>query len=258
MGIASRRPQGRTAAWPRARTRSRMPGSSSRSPRCPARCCSPYWPPSLSRPLPVADLLWPDSGKVDELKGSSSGSGAQGGDVPDRCARRRRCRPARSTCGLDDVLDPAEPCGQSGATVSEGADKGTKATVDVPPEVSESGLVRGDQLVLLRTPGEAGQPAVLSYFEIERSNSLWLVGGLFVVVVGGVPGCAGSWRSSGSASAGAVVGFFVIPALLIGETGGTGRARRLGGDHVRRPVHDPRTRRRAPAPAAAAPPPTWC
>ena len=84
----------------------------------------------------------------------------------------------------------------------------------MPPEVSDAGLAKGDQLVLLRTPGQDGQPATLSYFEIERSTSLWLVGGLFVVVVLAVARLRGLMALVGLGVAGAVVGVFVIPALL--------------------------------------------
>ena len=113
-------------------------------------------------------------------------------------------------------------------------------TVDVPPEVSGSGLAKGDQLVLLRTPGQDGQPAVLAYFEIERTTSLWLVAGLFVVVVLAVARLRGLM---------ALIGLGVRrcggrrlrdpgPARRRGR--GAGRAGRLGRDHVRRPLPDPR------------------
>ena len=159
-------------------------------------------------------LLWPDSAKVDDLKGSV-GFAVEGATFPK--ATVDEVLPVCPRAGPDEQPDTSEPCGQVKVTVDEGVDKGTEATVDVPPEVSGSGLAKGDQLVLLRTPGQDGQPAVLAYYEIERSTSLWLVAGLFVVVVLAVARLRGLMALIGLAFAGAVVGGFVIPALLAGQ-----------------------------------------
>ncbi len=159
-------------------------------------------------------LLWPDAGKVDDLKGSV-GFAVEGATFPK--ATVDEVLPACPRAGPNDQPDTSEPCGQVTVTVDEGAEQGTKVTVDVPPEVSDAGLAQGDQLVLLRTPGQDGQPAVLSYFEIERSTSLWLVAGLFVVVVLAVARLRGLMALIGLGFAGAVVGIFVIPAMLAGQ-----------------------------------------
>ena len=103
-------------------------------------------------------LLWPDSGKVDDLKGSV-GFAVEGATFPK--ATVDEVLPACPRAGPDEEPDTSEPCGQVKVTVDEGVDKGTEATVDVPPEVSDSGLAKGDQLVLLRTPAQDGQPAIL-------------------------------------------------------------------------------------------------
>jgi uncharacterized membrane protein len=103
-------------------------------------------------------------------------------------------------------------------TVDEGADKDKKLAVDVPPEVIGSGLAKGDHLVLLRTPGQNDQPATFGYFEIERSTSLWLVAGLFVVVVLAVARLRGLMALVGLGVAAVVIGGFVLPALVTGES----------------------------------------
>ncbi len=159
-------------------------------------------------------LLWPDSGKVDDLKGSV-GFAVEGATFPE--ATVDDVLPACPRAGPDEQPDTSAPCGQVKATVDEGADKGTKVDVDVPPEVSDAGLAKGDHLILLRTPGQDGQPAILSYFEIERATSLWLVGGLFVLVVLVVARLRGLMALIGLGVAGAVVGVFVLPALLTGR-----------------------------------------
>ena len=159
-------------------------------------------------------LLWPDEGKVDDLKGSV-GFAVEGATFP--TAVVDDVLPACPQAGPNEEPDTSQPCGQVRVTVDEGVDRGTEVTVDVPPEVSGSGVAKGDHLVLLRAPGQDGQPAVLSYYEIERSTSLWLVGGLFVVVVLAVARLRGLMALIGLGVAGAVVGGFVIPALLAGQ-----------------------------------------
>jgi uncharacterized membrane protein len=158
-------------------------------------------------------LLWPDADKVDDLKGSV-GFAAEGATFPTATVTEVLPACPKSTSGQQpDTTN----CNKVKVTVDEGADKGTDTTVGVPPEVTASGLQKGDQLVLLRTPGQNGRPATLSYFEIERSSSLWLVAGLFALVVLAVARLRGLMALIGLGFAGLVIGGFAIPALLAGE-----------------------------------------
>jgi uncharacterized membrane protein len=159
--------------------------------------------------------LWPDTSKADDLKGSV-GFAAPGTTYPS--ATIEEVQPACPRAGPDERADTSKACGQVAVSVDDGPDKGTKLAVGVPPEVSDAGLQPGDHLVLIRTPAKDGQPASLNYFEIERTTSLWLVGGLFVIVVLAVARLRGLMALVGLAVAGAVVGGFVIPALLTGES----------------------------------------
>ena len=159
-------------------------------------------------------LLWPDSGKVDHLKGSV-GFAVPGASFPK--ATVEEVLPVCPRAGPGQEPDTSKPCGQVVATVDQGADSGKKVTVDVPPEVSGSGLAKGDHIVLLRTPAGGGQPATLTYYEIERATSLWLVAGLFAIVVVAVARFRGLMALVGLGVAGVVIGGFAIPALLTGE-----------------------------------------
>ena len=160
-------------------------------------------------------LLWPEADKVDDLQGSV-GFAVAGATFP--TATIDEVLPACPKSGAGGQHVDASTCGKVKVTVDEGADKGTHTTVDVPPDVTASGIDRGDQLVLLRTPGQHGQPATLSYFEIERSTSLWLVAGLFALVVLAVARLRGLMALVGLGVAGVVIGGFAIPALLAGES----------------------------------------
>jgi uncharacterized membrane protein len=98
-----------------------------------------------------------------------------------------------------------------------GPEHGTIVTVDVPPEVSDLGLPKGARLDLLRLPATAGQPATYSYFGIQRDHPLWLLGIVFALVVVAVARLRGLMALVGLAVAAAVVGLFLLPALLSGH-----------------------------------------
>ncbi|MFJ9317840.1 YibE/F family protein [Pimelobacter simplex] len=95
--------------------------------------------------------------------------------------------------------------------------------VQVPPEVIDSGLGAGDQVELLRTPAppEAGEDASASYsyFATERNGTLlWLVL-FFVVVVLAIARWRGLFGLIGLGFGGAVVWWWMLPALLNGSPG---------------------------------------
>ena len=159
-------------------------------------------------------LLWPDAHQADTMKGSV-GFAAEGTTYPDAVVDE--VLPVCPRSGPNAEPDTSKPCGTVKATVEDGASKGTKVTLDVPPEVSSAGLTKGDRLELIRTPGADGQPATLSYFEIKRTTSLWLVAGLFALVVLAVARLRGLMALVGLGVAGLVLGRFAIPALLTGE-----------------------------------------
>jgi uncharacterized membrane protein len=153
--------------------------------------------------------LWPDGDEVDDLRGSVSFA-AEGVTFPEATVDS-----VAPPCA--SLTEPAEGCGTIAVTVSEGVDEGTEADIEVPPQVSEAGLEPGDRVALLRTPGADGQPSTLTYFEIERSQPLWLLAGLFALVVVAVARWRGVMSLLGLGFAAAVVGLFVLPALLVGE-----------------------------------------
>lgn len=154
--------------------------------------------------------LWPDGGEVDELRGSVSFA-AEGVTFPE--ATVTEVAPACAS-----LTEPAEGCGTLEVTVAEGTDEGVETVVEVPPQVSQAGLQPGDRVQLVRTPGLEGEPSTLTYFEIERSQPLWLLAGLFALVVVLVARWRGVMSLVGLGFAGAVVGLFVLPALLVGES----------------------------------------
>ncbi|CAN5265420.1 hypothetical protein BH09ACT11_BH09ACT11_11150 [soil metagenome] len=84
--------------------------------------------------------------------------------------------------------------------------------VTVPPQVAAAGLVPGDELSLMVTPD-----GVYSYFEVQRGPTLWMLAFAFALVVVAVARLRGLMALVGLGVAGAVAGWFILPALLIGE-----------------------------------------
>ena len=114
--------------------------------------------------------------------------------------------------------DPGTDCGQVRVSVGEG-DGAEDVTVPVPPEVSEAGLEPGDELRMLRIPGTDGQPVRYSYFGVERSSTLLLLTLVFVLVVVAVARWRGVRALFGLGFAGLAVLWFMLPALVSGESG---------------------------------------
>jgi uncharacterized membrane protein len=153
-------------------------------------------------------MLWPNGDEVDELRGSVSFAG-EGVTFPE--ATVEEVAPPCET-----LEEPPVGCGTMTVTVAEGADKGAETEVEVPPHVSNAGLEQGDRVDLVRTPAAEAEPAVFAYFGIDRGQPLWLLAGMFVLVVIAVARFRGLMSLVGLGFAAGVVGMFVVPALLTG------------------------------------------
>lgn len=148
--------------------------------------------------------LWPDRGTVHELAHSLDFA-APGVTFPHGTVES-----VQPACNGD-----AQPsCGNLQVKV----DGGGTALVQVAPEVSHSGLHRGSRVQLQATPASAAAPATYSYFSTDRSGPLWLLAGLFVLVVVAVARLRGFFALLGLAFGGLVVGGWLIPALLSGHS----------------------------------------
>jgi uncharacterized membrane protein len=160
---------------------------------------------------------WPDKAEADKLKGSVGFAG-EGVTFPEAVVDSVAARcPTQSVTASGPTAQP-EGCGKVAATIDDtGSDDGTKVSVDVPPEVSDAGLAKGDRIELIRSPGAEGQPASYGYFGIHRTTPLWLITGLFVVVVLLVARLRGLMALVGLGVAGVVLGLFALPAMLTGE-----------------------------------------
>lgn len=148
-------------------------------------------------------LLWPAGDEVDALADSVPFA-AEGVTFPS--AEVVRVEPA---CADGD---DGTACGQLVIRLD-----GAEARVTVPPQVLESDLGAGDTVRLVRTPGVEGEPARVSWYGVERTTPIWLLTGLFALVVVAVARLRGVLALVGLVFAGLVLWQFVLPALLVGE-----------------------------------------
>ncbi|UMG93946.1 YibE/F family protein [Nocardioides sp. TF02-7] len=111
------------------------------------------------------------------------------------------------------------PTGCGVVTVEVGEER---VDVPVPPQVLEAGLVEGDPVELMRTPaadGADGAGPTYSYVTTDRDRTLlWLLAA-FLLAVLAIARWRGLFALVGLAFGGAVVWWFLLPALLDGAPG---------------------------------------
>jgi uncharacterized membrane protein len=156
--------------------------------------------------------LWPDHATVDHVRAEAPYA-APGVTTPD--AEVLTVGPA---CPSDRTAAPAT-CDTVQVKVLEGAGKGDRADVQVAPEVTSSGLGRGDHVEVFRTPGKNGEPPSYAFSSVRRSVPLLWLTILFVLVVILVAGRRGAMAVVGLAVSGATLYYFLLPALLSGKPG---------------------------------------
>lgn len=142
-------------------------------------------------------LMWPSHARVEKLRSSLAFA------APGVTFVHAKVDSVQAAC---PVGQESPTCGNIGVTVH-----GQQLSVTVPPEVTHSSLGKGDSVTLQHDP-KAGY----SYFTTDRGGTLWLLGGLFVVVVLAVARLRGLMALVGLAIGAAVIGLFLLPALLTG------------------------------------------
>jgi uncharacterized membrane protein len=157
-------------------------------------------------------LLWPDGAEVDRIADDAPFA-APGVTFPTATVDSVHAPCAAAEVGSDS------DCGRIEVTLDDGDGKGDQATVQVSPQVLESGITTGDQVRLQRIPGGDGADATYSYFGTERGKPLLVLLLVFVGLVLVVARWRGFFALVGLAFSGLVLWRFVLPALLVGESG---------------------------------------
>jgi uncharacterized membrane protein len=110
-------------------------------------------------------------------------------------------------------------CAEIDVTLQSGASAGERLTVQIPPEVAQSGLRSGDVVELQYLPSQSELPGTYQFFGVKRGHSILLMTILFIVVVTVVARARGLLAVVGLGLAGVVVVKFMLPALLQGQSG---------------------------------------
>lgn len=157
--------------------------------------------------------LWPGDERP-EAPYSAPGVTYPRGEV---VARTPVCPVIAVRPGMDPEERPEFPdrCDQVGVRLLDGAEEGRRVTLGVPPGISEV-LRNGDQVRLIAVPGD---PVSYNWFGVVRNAPIGWMTALFVAVVAVVARARGLLALVGLLFAGAVMGWFMLPALLTGESG---------------------------------------
>jgi uncharacterized membrane protein len=166
--------------------------------------------------------LWPDRSAVDRLR-STVQYAAPGVTTPDATvlsvAPACPVAAADATGHTQSAAAGRHSCNTLTAKVLDGAGKGERVTVTVPPEVAASGLNGGDRVQLFRQPAAHGQPVTYAFATVRRGAPLLWLASLFVLVVLVVARWRGAMALVGLTFSGLTIYWFLLPALLVGESG---------------------------------------
>jgi uncharacterized membrane protein len=157
-------------------------------------------------------FLWPDGTKLDTIR-QQTPFAAPG--VTTTTGRVTRVAPACP--GSHQSGEGTGSCGTIDVRVLRGAGQDDQAQVRVAPEVTASGLRAGDEVQLVRTPPQHGQPASYTYDTIKRTTPLLWLTLCFALVVIAVARMRGLMAIIGLCFSGLTIYYFLLPALLAGE-----------------------------------------
>ncbi|HEY1117635.1 MAG TPA: YibE/F family protein [Acidimicrobiales bacterium] len=126
-----------------------------------------------------------------------------------------------------EVVSVAERCPGAGMPDGSGCStlevrvEGETVRIDVPPEVIDSGIGKGDKVELLKNPPIEDMPAgsAYSFFGIERGGTLIWLTVFFVVIVLAIARWRGLFAMLGLVVGGVVIWWWLLPALFDGAPG---------------------------------------
>jgi uncharacterized membrane protein len=114
-------------------------------------------------------------------------------------------------CGTD----PAQPvtCASAVVEILDGDGAGEFQQIDLPPDVTASGVEKDDELVLTRDGGAEGGPSY-GFFDYQRDTPMIVLAVAFALVVGAVARLRGIASLVGLGFAFFILLQFVLPGLL--------------------------------------------
>jgi uncharacterized membrane protein len=163
----------------------------------------------------AAGLVWLWPGDVsDHVREQATQSAVEGVSFPTGTVTDVQ----EMSCGGQPGSTPGsgETCARLTVHVDEGPDAGQHTNVPIPGAVYRSGVDTGDEVVLIRVPGQ-GQPGY-QFYDFERSLPLGVIAAIFALVVIAVARFRGLAALVGLGFAYLILGKFLLPGLLTGQT----------------------------------------
>jgi uncharacterized membrane protein len=116
---------------------------------------------------------------------------------------------------VDCSTDPAQPttCSTAVVEVLDGDGAGEFQQIDLPPDVTASGVEKDDEIVLTRDGGAEGGPSY-GFFDYQRNTPMIFLAVAFAMVVGAVARLRGIAALLGLGFAFFILLQFVLPGLL--------------------------------------------
>ncbi len=155
--------------------------------------------------LTLVALIWlwpPGITTADEQSGLPETSGTVTAVEQEPCA--------------EDLADDVNGCGTATVLVTSGADEGQEISVPLPNGLGAPEIESGDRIVLIETIGADG-PAY-AIVDHQRATSMWLLVVAFVLALAAFGGWRGVRAVVGLVVTFALLLFFVVPAILAGES----------------------------------------
>lgn len=119
------------------------------------------------------------------------------------------------TCA-EELEDDVNGCGTAQVRVTSGAEEGQEVTAPLPNGPGAPEIAEGDDVVLIESATPDGQRFVI--VDHQRTTGLWVLAGAFALALIAF----GRWRGvtalAGLAVTFAVLLFFLVPAILAGES----------------------------------------
>ena len=165
-------------------------------------------------------LLWPPAGTLAALREQVSAAGPVTTTVEGEVlsTAQETCPGTSSDRLPDGTIPDSASCPTADVRVLEGDAAGQVVPVQVPADVVRGGMGAGDRVDLSYFPPTEGYEASWTWVDFSRTRPLAVVVGVFVLLTVVVARRRGLAALAGMAAAGAVLGLFMIPALLAGES----------------------------------------
>ncbi|MFJ8577320.1 YibE/F family protein [Micromonospora sp. NPDC093277] len=162
-------------------------------------------------------LLWP-GGEPASSSATASTPSLSHPEATVRSVSTYDCPAANQRPGPDGQQQMVT-CASVQARLETGPESGADVAVDVSAEAYRAGLGPGDRIKLIRVFNHQSGPAVYAFYDYSRTTPLTLLAAVFAVAVIAVARMRGLKALIGLGFAYLVIVKFMLPALLVGESG---------------------------------------